>query len=404
MVATLPGRTHGLGLITEPLLRDLELGRVDYARINLWATLLGAVFCVPCGWWIDRFGARRVLTLVLLGLGFVVLALSRVETTPTLFALVALTRGLGQSMLSVVSITLVGKWFTRRLPLAMGVYSICVGIGFSKAFTKVGARVLEFGWRDAWAEIGWALLAFAAVAWLLVRDGPERKGEIRDADLSPTPSGKEWGATFGQALATPAFWVFAVAVSTYGMVSSGISLFNQSILAERGFAPEVFHTVLSIGALTGMASNLLGGWIAARWSLGGVLGAAMFAFGGALLALPYVSTLAQVYAYAVTLGAAGGAITVVFFSVWGHAFGKLHLGKIQGLAQMLTVFASAGGPLLFAACHARTGSYMLVFWLLAPLAAALGLLAWAIRLPRAADGVWEPTSAFIPTAHPIKPL
>ena len=54
MVATLPGRTHGLGLITEPLLADLGLDRVGYAAVNLWATLLGALFCVPCGWLLDR--------------------------------------------------------------------------------------------------------------------------------------------------------------------------------------------------------------------------------------------------------------------------------------------------------------------------------------------------------------
>ena len=40
MVATLPGRTQGLGLITEPLIADLRLDRVTYANINLWATLI----------------------------------------------------------------------------------------------------------------------------------------------------------------------------------------------------------------------------------------------------------------------------------------------------------------------------------------------------------------------------
>ena len=49
MVATLPGRTQGLGLITEPLLRDLHVDRVSYAQINLWATLLGAIVCLPAG-------------------------------------------------------------------------------------------------------------------------------------------------------------------------------------------------------------------------------------------------------------------------------------------------------------------------------------------------------------------
>ena len=32
MVGTLPGRTQGLGLITEPLIRDLGVGRIAYAQ------------------------------------------------------------------------------------------------------------------------------------------------------------------------------------------------------------------------------------------------------------------------------------------------------------------------------------------------------------------------------------
>jgi hypothetical protein len=54
MLATLPGRTQGLGLITEPLLHDLQLDRITYANINLWATLLGAAICLPIGRVFDR--------------------------------------------------------------------------------------------------------------------------------------------------------------------------------------------------------------------------------------------------------------------------------------------------------------------------------------------------------------
>ena len=64
MVGTLPGRTQGLGLITEPLLRDLGISRVAYAQINLVATLLGALFCFGIGRWMDRCGSRIVLTIV----------------------------------------------------------------------------------------------------------------------------------------------------------------------------------------------------------------------------------------------------------------------------------------------------------------------------------------------------
>ena len=73
MVGTLPGRTQGLGLITEPLLRDLGIGRVAFAQINLVATLTGALFCAGVGRLIDRRGSRIVLTVTVLLLGAVVL-------------------------------------------------------------------------------------------------------------------------------------------------------------------------------------------------------------------------------------------------------------------------------------------------------------------------------------------
>ena len=76
MVGTLPGRTQGLGLITEPLLADLQINRVVFARINLWATLIGALFCLGVGRLIDRFGSRIVLTIVTLALATVVLLMS----------------------------------------------------------------------------------------------------------------------------------------------------------------------------------------------------------------------------------------------------------------------------------------------------------------------------------------
>ena len=69
MLATLPGRTQGLGLITEPMLRDLQLDRVTYATVNLWATLLGAAICLPIGRLFDRFGLRGATVAITLLLG-----------------------------------------------------------------------------------------------------------------------------------------------------------------------------------------------------------------------------------------------------------------------------------------------------------------------------------------------
>jgi MFS family permease len=384
MVGTLPGRTQGLGLITEPLLKDLQIDRVLFAHINLWATLIGALFCVGVGRLIDRFGSRSVLTAVSIMLGAVVLLMSSLKGIVLLALLITLTRGLGQSALSVISITIVGQWFVRRLNLAMGIYSILLSVGFMLAFPLVGAVVVNSGWRAAWAGIGTALLVVLVPAgWLLVRRTPEACGLAIDGERRANDeiADDSVGYTLREAASTPAFWVFALSSAVYGLIASGIALFNESILAERGFDAFTYHRSLVIIALTALAGNFLGGWLTIKWSMNRLMALAMSMLAGSLLALPHVSTQLHVAIYAVVMGLAGGFVIVIFFSFWSRAFGRTHLGKIQGAAQAFTVVASAIGPLVLAECVERTGSYGAVFYLMASVVVVLGLSAWFVPLP-----------------------
>src|SRR5579871_6323077 len=180
MVATLPGRTQGLGLITERLIADLHMDRVTYATVNLWATLIGAAFCLPYGRLVDRFGSRIVLSTLAMALGITVVVMQSVQSVAAIFVTVTLTRGFGQSALSVASLALVGKWFARRLNFAMGIYSLLVGVGFIIAFPSVGAAVSTFGWRTAWLGVGaFLLLVLAPLGWIFVRDAPV-KDDVED--------------------------------------------------------------------------------------------------------------------------------------------------------------------------------------------------------------------------------
>jgi MFS family permease len=400
MAATLPGRTHGLGIITEPLLNALNLDRVSYADINLWATLLGAAFCIPCGWLIDRLGTRLMLALVACSLGAVVVLLSQVERTwvvtlpewlvalhffhrPTLlinlFLLVLLTRGLGQSALSVASLALVGQAAGRRSGPAIAVYSVLVALGFSAALTalKYALEQDHADWRTVWAGIGWTLVGFAILVCFLVRPGISGWSVPQPRDGTPSTA----SLNLGQALGTPAFWVFSLAISFYGLIAAGISLFNQSILEERGFDRSVFLTIAAVSPLLVLTANLATGWLATRWALGRLLGVAMFILSLALVSFPFVSTLVEVYLYAAAMSIAGGMITVLFFAVWGQSYGPVHLGKIQGAAQMMTVFASALGPLLLALAKENYDSYLPLFYGAALATGLFALIAWFTPLP-----------------------
>ena len=160
MVGTLPGRTQGLGLVTEPL---IARSRPRPCRLRA-AEFVGDADRVarrdrhrpghrsarhPRRAHDRRRGARRRRG-------------RRWPTCRSFWALaiaVTLTRGLGQSALSVISLAMVGQWFVRRIDMAMAIYSIVMSIGFMIAFPVVGAIVQSLGLargvarRSAWRSI-----------------------------------------------------------------------------------------------------------------------------------------------------------------------------------------------------------------------------------------------------------
>ena len=399
MVGSLPGRTQGLGLITEPLLADLGLDRVAYAQVNLWATLIGSLGALGIGYAIDRIGSRIVLTTVLAALGAVVCAMSATTSVAALAVWITLTRAIGQSALSVASLAIVGHWFVKRIDTAMAVYSVAISVGFMAAFPLVGFLVQRSGWRVAWFAVGVTLLAvLAPLALIVVRRTPESAGLVPDgaaADfrqgnfrLKAEATGRTQkademlaGYSWTEALAMPSFWIFAVGTALYGLVASGIGLFNESILAQRGFSPAVYYQTLAVTALTALTGNFAGGWLARRLPLGRLMAISLGFLAIGVAALPYVSTMAHVMSWAVAMGVGGGLVMVLFFSVWGRVFGRRHLGRIQGSAQALTVVASAVGPLLLAWCLEATGSYTAMFHILAAAIAIVAVAAVLVSLP-----------------------
>ena len=260
---------------------------------------------------------------------------------------------------------------------AMAVYSVVMSVGFMTAFPIVGALVQSQGWRFAWLTIGLALIVgLAPLSLALARKAPAES--VHDVHNVHGVHNVHWQ----DALRTPAFWVFSAGAALYGLVASGIGLFNESILAERGFSADVYYQTLVVTAITALAGNFGGGWLATRLSLPNLLAISLFVLAAGLAALPHVTTIGQVMAWATAMGLGGGLVMVLFFSVWPRVYGQAHLGRIQGAAQAMTVIASAIGPLLLAACLEWTGSYAAMFNVLAAVIAVAALSALATPLPQ----------------------
>ena len=71
----------------------------------------------------------------------------------------------------------------------------------------------------------------------------------------------------------------------------------------------------------------------------------------------------------------------MFFIVWAEVFGKRDVGRIQGAAQMISVFASAIGPVFFAYSKEWTESYTLAFFVSGGLTILFAFWALVVRVP-----------------------
>jgi cyanate permease len=287
-----------------------------------------------------------------------------------------LTRGFGQSALSVISITMVGKWFRGRISLQMAVYSTLVSFGFGAAF-RAAKPLKDADWRVLWGDIGWALVGFLVLTAILTRDPVSEDSPVAAIDPSPSE-----GFTLVQAMRTPAFWLFGLSISIIALIGSGISLFNESVLKQQGFSNEMYYKLGEVGPVIGLATQLPVGLLGRYLRLNWLQGLGLILLGAGLMWLPFIHTEREVWVYAFLMGISGGITTVLFFTIWSQAYGRKHLGQIQSVAQMLTVLFSALGPKVFAECHARTGSYSLIFQILSGIVLALAAVSPFIRVPR----------------------
>ena len=388
MLATLPGRSVGLGLITEDVIADLDVERAVFGAMNFIATIIGASFAILCGWLIDRFGLRLVTATVAILLAGVTALFSTVASAVMLVVLLTLMRGLGQSALSTASMTIIGKWFTKTLSIAMAIFSVVIAVGFAGLVIVMKELVEDdqVGWRATWMWIAFAIGALAVIFVIGLRRAPVVQQRGSESGGQRDETGRRDGVPLSFALRTPAFWAFAIGSAFYNLVIAGVLLWNESILEEVGFTTETYQTAIAMFMLFGLAGNIVTGFLARHVSLGKLMSLALLLLAASLIAYPFLSSEIVVHAHAALFGATGGAITVLFFTAWATMFGRAQLGRIQGAAQIMAVIASATGPFVFGGTFDWRGSYAPAFFVLAPIAVALAVFAWVVRVPVGGSG------------------
>ena len=104
---------YAFGILLSPMEREMGWSRAESTAAFSIALLVSAVFAVPAGRWVDRGGARLMMTLGSCAGVALLVAWARVESLPALYVSWA---AVGVTMAAVLyepAFAVLAKWFVR---------------------------------------------------------------------------------------------------------------------------------------------------------------------------------------------------------------------------------------------------------------------------------------------------
>lgn len=381
ILMSIPGQTMGVSLFTGHLSEALQISRLNLSLTYMIGTILSSLVLAQAGKFYDKFGVRITIVLSSLLLALVLLFLSSIDKTAGLlserlpfsfevwgFGLVTigffLLRFSGQGVMTMVSRSMVMKWFDKRRGVAAAIMGIFTTFGFSYA-PKILDRMIDgVGWRSSWKIL--ALICgvlFAFVAFIFFRDNPVSCGlksdSLRDIKVIGEIKKRRIGADISlkEAKKFSLLWFFAISLTLWAMFNTALTFHIVPIFESAGLdkasAVDIFFPVSVIA----VASRFLVSWISDHIKLEIIFVVylmGMILAGISLYLLGYPVARISLIA---GLGIAGGLFGVLNSITWVRMFGKKHLGAIAGFSMGWVVAGSAVGPYFFSLSEKISGSY-----------------------------------------------
>ena len=345
---------YTVGVFVDPLIHAFGWTAADVQSgilVMLWSSIVTA----PCaGWAVDRFGSRWVATIsvLLFGLGFMSLGLSNGNIG--LFRLHCMLVAIaGAGTLPLVWGKVVSLRFGAGRGLALGL--VLAGSGATGFWGPpvAEAMITHFGWRGAYFGLGVLplILALPVVALVLPNTPTARP--------SPSPSAAQLGgASLAQALASPRFWLIAIAIALVSASAAGCISNLIKILVGHGQARVAAVWIASLVGLFVIGGRAASGALLDRFWAPGVAAAFLAApAAGCLLLVFAPHSLAWAAIAAILIGLAAGAEFDLLAYLLAAYFGLRRYGAIYGVASAFFGFAAGAAPFVFAAVFGKTGSY-----------------------------------------------
>jgi MFS family permease len=360
------------------MLRPMEAG-LGYSRVQLTGALsigllTSALAALPVGRWIDRHGARGVMTLGSCLATALLLVWARVESLGALYAVWALMGLAMAATLYEPAFAAVVGWFPlKNRDRALLIVTLVAALASTIFMPFEAWLVGRLGWRGALTVLAVILaLPTIPIHALVLRRPPRVDGR----HAAPGAGAEVPGLTLGAAAQTGVFWVLGLAFLASNFTTNTVTVHLIPYLSDRGYSPTLAAAMIGWMGAMQLPARVVFGPLVARFGHR-TLTVGIFIFQAVALAqLALVRRLSTLAPMVVMLGSANGMATLARATTIAEIFGPRHYGSISGAIALGANGARAIAPFIAAILQVWLGGYEPVFWLLAGalVLAALGLL------------------------------
>jgi len=242
------------------IVEEFRYSKLALGLIGSGFSVVYAFGQVANGWLAGRMGSRRLVTLGLLASSLINLLFGFTDLLAAMMVLWALN-GYFQSMGWTPMVKALAEWFPiSRRGRITGLFSSCFLVGSVFSWLLAGFLAGNLGWRTAFWLPSVAVLFFAFLFGMGVRDAPEDVGLTLSQRENPRPAPKSPGGTSLRKTG-----VIAAAYTFNSFVRSGLTLWAPSYVLETLLTPldkAVYGA--SVIPLGGVLGAYAAGWASDR--------------------------------------------------------------------------------------------------------------------------------------------
>lgn len=353
---------YGLPFYYDYMVRELGFTRTQVTSGNALSKLIvGPLFGFFAGWFVDRFGPRKLMLAGIVMAGVALVGLGNMSTL-SMFYFFYLLNALGYVCAGPLpNQVLLSRWFDKSRGKAMGIAYLGIGIG-GALVAQLSARLArQFGWRVALSSLGVLIIVIAFPLALFVKESP-----------SGTPTGlkpKASPAPIGWVLSSPKFYLLMVgSMCSIGAVGGANQHLKLLLGLDLHFTDQQVANVASLILVSSLVGRLLMGWLADHFPKKYVMLLIYLIVAAGISLLFFASVPGVIYLFAIVFGIGLGGDYMIIPLMAGELFGVKVLGRLMGIVLTADGVAEAAAPMLVGKLRDQLGTYGIAFMVLLVLA------------------------------------